>query len=353
MLLFKHLFKSFVMPDMRRMPVFLSICLFYSTIAGAQDTLPKFSVTARSTGKILISWHNNFASITKISIQRSSDSLKNFTTLLTVPDPRLPENGAVDNRALDPNFFYRLFIVLENGNYLFSKSQRPHPNSVSAIAKDRDLANDPGKDLQKDPLKDPLKDPSKDPLKDPHDIDPGDEDSSVDKMDRQRVRFLGNTSKERPAIKGPLRIRARPDIEIEKIVYLKKGDSVIGELSNKQIRGFRDSILNRTKDTLVFIDGDTLLVKSFVPKEVYKISAYVFTGKFGNIHVKLPEAAKRNYSLKFFDDGNKLLFELTAIRDPTLILDKTNFQHAGWFRFELYEENKLKEKNKLFIPKDF
>jgi hypothetical protein len=333
------------MPDMRRMPVFLSICLFYSTIAGAQDTLPKFSVTARSTGKILISWHNNFTSITQISIQRSSDSVKNFTTLLTVPDPRLPENGAVDTRAIDPNFYYRLFIVLENGNYLFSKSQRPHPNSLAMIAKDKDLSNDPRKDTQKDPLKDP------------HDIDPGDDDSSddknVEKMDRQRVRFVGNTSKERPAIKGPSRIRVLPDIEIEKIIYLKKGDSVIGELSNKQIRGFRDSVLKRTKDTLVFIDGDTLLVKSFVPKEVYRVSAYVYTGKYGNVHVILPEAAKKNYSVKFFDDGNKLLFELTAIRDPTLILDKTNFLHAGWFRFELYEENKLKEKNKLFIPKDF
>jgi hypothetical protein len=329
------------MPDMRRMPVFLSICLFYSTIAGAQDTLPKFSVTARSTGKILISWHNNFTSITQISIQRSVDSLKNFTTLLTVPDPRLPENGAVDTRALDPNFYYRLFIVLENGNYLFSKSQRPHANSQALVAKDKDLSNDSPKDVQKDPVKDP------------HDIDPADEDSSMDKIDRQRVRFLGATNKEKPAIKGPSRIRALPNIEIEKIVYLKKGDSVIGELSNKQIRGFRDSILNHTKDTLVFIDGDTLLVKSFVPKEVYRVSAYVYTGRYGNVHVILPEAAKKNYSVKFFDDGNKLLFELTAIRDPTLILDKTNFLHAGWFRFELYEENKLKEKNKLFIPKDF
>ena len=47
------------------------------------------------------------------------------------------------------------------------------------------------------------------------------------------------------------------------------------------------------------------------------------------------------------------LFELTEIKDPSLIVDKTNFQHAGWFRFELYDGDQLKEKNKLFIPKEF
>ena len=51
--------------------------------------------------------------------------------------------------------------------------------------------------------------------------------------------------------------------------------------------------------------------------------------------------------------NNKLMFELSEIKDPTLIVDKTNFQHAGWFRFELYDGDQLKEKNKLFIPKEF
>jgi hypothetical protein len=310
---------------MHRTSVFLLITLFYCSIAGAQDTLPRFSVTARGAGKILVSWHNNFTSISQISIQRSSDSLKNFTTLLTVPDPKLPENGVVDNKAPDPNYFYRLFIVLDGGSYLFSKSQRPHSHEVVIEEKKKDV----------------------------HDVDPDQDDANVATADRQRIRFQDASSKEKPAVNGPSRIRTTPNIEIEKTIYLKRGDSVIGELTNKQLRGFRDSILNKTKDTLVFIDGDTLLVKSFVPKEVYRVSPFVYTGKYGNIHVTLPDADKKHYSVKFFDDTNKLMFELSAIKDPSLILDKTNFLHSGWFRFELYEEDRLKEKNKFFIPKDF
>src|SRR5579871_5494854 len=93
----------------------LLVCLLSSASLKAQDTLPRFTATARGPGKILISWHNKYPVVTQISIQRSADSLKNFTTLLTVPDPRLPENGAVDGKASHPNFFYRLFIVFDNG----------------------------------------------------------------------------------------------------------------------------------------------------------------------------------------------------------------------------------------------
>src|SRR6516225_8496452 len=98
----------------------LFIGTFLTVVLRAQDTLPRFSATARGPGKILISWHNSFPVVTQISIQRSTDSAKNFTTLLTVPDPRLPENGAMDSKAPHPNFYYRLFIVLENGRYLFT-----------------------------------------------------------------------------------------------------------------------------------------------------------------------------------------------------------------------------------------
>ncbi len=111
---------------MRRIPALLIVFLILGFVARAQDTLPHFSVAVRGAGKILVSWHNPFSTISQISIQRSSDSLKDFTTLLTVPDPTLPENGIVDARASSPNFYYRLFIVLQGGNYMFSHSQRPH-----------------------------------------------------------------------------------------------------------------------------------------------------------------------------------------------------------------------------------
>lgn len=86
---------------------------------------------------------------------------------------------------------------------------------------------------------------------------------------------------------------------------------------------------------------------SFVP------SIYVFTGRDGYVSIRLPEDEKpKKYSIKFFDD-EKFLFELKEIREREFKLDKTNFYHAGWFRFELYEDEKLLEKHKFYLEKDF
>jgi hypothetical protein len=148
---------------------------------------------------------------------------------------------------------------------------------------------------------------------------------------------------------------------VEKTVYIKLKDSVIGRLSGKMIAAFRDSILSKTKDTILFVHADTVLIKSYIApivpikevKEVYKISTYVFTAKDGNVNISLADAARKKYSVKFFEQDNTPLLEIKEIKDFLLIVDKVNFVHAGWFRFELYEDGKLKEKNKLFIPKDF
>jgi len=307
---------------MHRTVGFLLIGILFTTFLQAQDTLPHFSATARGPGKILISWHNNYASVSQISIQRSTDSTKNFTTLITVPDPKLPENGAMDSKAPHPNFYYRLFIVLDNGKYLFTPSRRPRSStgeSPVTAAKEAD-----------------------------------DDESNVSKMAATRILYFDPAKdRENARIKSPATIHNRPQVELSNTVFVRKGDSLIGQLSGSRIQSFRDSLLTKTKDTLLFIDGDTLQIKPFIPKEVYKVSSYVFTGKMGNIHVSLPGAAQRHYAVKFYDENNKLLFELSEIRDPSLILDKTNFHHSGWFRFELYDGDQLKEKNKLFIPKDF
>jgi hypothetical protein len=296
---------------------FLLTGVLLTSILRAQDTLPRFSAVARGPGKILISWHNRYTGVSQISIQRSADSLKNFTTLLTVPDPGLPENGAMDKAAPHPNFYYRLFIVLGEGKYLFTPSRRPGSSAETAAA---------GKE----------------------------ENEEIVKMANARVLFVDpGTDKEKNTVKSPSSIHNLPDVTLSTTVFIRKGDSLLGRLSGSRIQSFRDSLLRQTKDTLVFIDGDTLLIKPFVPKEVYRTSAYVFTGKYGNIQVALPEAAKRHYSVRFFDENNKLLFELAAIKDPSLILDKTNFHHSGWFHFELYDGDQLKEKNKFFIPKEF
>ena len=78
-------------------------------------------------------------------------------------------------------------------------------------------------------------------------------------------------------------------------------------------------------------------------------SFYVYTNREGNVYINLPDADKKEYSLKFYDDSNSLLFDIKSIKETGLTLDKTNFYHAGWFQFELYNEEKLVERHRFYL----
>jgi hypothetical protein len=70
----------------------------------------------------------------------------------------------------------------------------------------------------------------------------------------------------------------------------------------------------------------------------YIRSQYVFTNPFtGHINIELPDNAdkKAGYSLKFFDQKDKLIMEVPKVAEHSLIIDKRNFQRKGIYKFEL------------------
>src|ERR1700733_7217408 len=98
----------------------------------AQDTLPNISVTQISN-KVLISWTNPFTSLTTINIQRSYDSLKNFTTIGSVLNVKAKSNGFVDAKEFIPPQYYRVFISFEGGTYIFTQSHRPGLDTIKTV----------------------------------------------------------------------------------------------------------------------------------------------------------------------------------------------------------------------------
>ena len=94
-------------------------------------------------------------------------------------------------------------------------------------------------------------------------------------------------------------------------------------------------------------------VKPIIKKPEFVPSFYVYTNKDGYVFVNLPDADRKKYHIKFFEEDDSFLFEIKNIRESALTLDKANFIHSGWFKFELYNEDKLVEKNKFYLPKEF
>jgi hypothetical protein len=140
--------------------------------------------------------------------------------------------------------------------------------------------------------------------------------------------------------------------EATRIITIRKYDSIVVQIFYSNYKLFKDSILTNTKDTLFIVSQDEIIIKPYDPYNFYKPSVYVVTNADGFIEIKLSDASIKDYKLIFFDNGKKL-FTINHITDTDFVIDKANFQHAGWFNFELYEDNRLKERNKILLQKDF
>lgn len=217
--------------------------------AAAQDTLPSFSAVIRS-GKIIVSWVNPYEKVVQITIQRSTDSLQGFRSIVTIPDPNTAVNGYLDAKAPDTRQFYRLYVQLPAGRFYLTKSQRPFVDSSRSV---------------------------------------------------------------------------------------------------------RFELARNTKSGIRFTDGksveDSIRLDIQEPRNLYKPSERVYSDPDGNVTLDFPEAGKKKYRIVFLLNDGKPGMSLSNLKEPLLTLDKANFQRSGWHEFELYEDDTLKEKNKVFIPR--
>lgn len=236
----------------------LTFCILSSFHADAQKILPGITVK-NIGGKIVVSWQNAFTKpVTDIFIQRSYDSLKNYTTIGSVLNPQSRENGYADPNPPYNKMYYRVSISFQGGDYTFSTPERP-VKDIPVPVKNTD------------------------------------------------------STKNNQAT------------EDEIYPWLAKPGS--------------DSIV--------------LIAPPKKENEITYPSEHIFATKDNNIIIHLPEAAAKKYLVKFYDETDNFLFELTRLNEEYLILEKVNFVRSGWFHFELYENGKLIEKNKFqIVPKE-
>lgn len=126
---------------MPRRSFLLTIAIsFLALSVAAQETLPGITVKNMG-GQIIVSWVNNYKSpVANISIQRSYDSLKNYSTIGSVLNPLNIENGYADVKPPYNKMYYRVFVSFEGGKYEFSKVARPVKEIIPETAAVPDTA---------------------------------------------------------------------------------------------------------------------------------------------------------------------------------------------------------------------
>lgn len=294
----------------------------------AQDTLPAFSVINRN-GKVILSWVNNFPVVKQMSIQRSFDSTKGFKTILTLPDPTSVTNGFLDNNAPDAILFYKLYILLDSGKYVFSKSKRPEKKSMQEVVSRPAVTAANATTTTKNDSK----------------------PAAVNNPGNNTV-----TAPAQPVNVGPAVLNKPNDsaaktgvsVKNEPLSTITTNPTPADEAPGKKYAVESAPLSTKKKSDGLKPDSSTLSARP----EVVKPSSYIFTNADGNVTMVLPIEKTHEYSIKFFEDRGDMVFQISRIKEHIVILDKSNFMHSGWFRFELYENGILKEKNKIQIPKD-
>ena len=285
------------MTQLRNILFLIALVFLFNNSVKAQDTLPHFTVRQLAKGKVQVSWINPYDKVVQMIVQRSFDSTKYFRSVFSSQSPWLPQNGFVDNNAsVDYKVYYRVHYVLEGGAYFFTPSKSPEKYTTIKVVK----------------------------------IKP-DEKEETNSDDKNQTDEGTKTIK----------------------IYKKNKDSLIAEINYKDYRRFRDSVNKKTKDTIQTTENDDeIIIKPYVPKPVWKASTYIFTNDYGFVRILIPLAKQYKYKIIFYNEQNEEVLTIKHVKEKDLILDKSNFKNSGWFYFELYENEKLKEKNKIYVGID-
>ena len=369
----------------------LAFLIVISPKGNAQGALPDFSVKELSQGKIQISWINPYSNCIQLAVQRSSDSINNFRTIFSSQSPELPANGFVDNRLfLQTKTYYRIFYVLKGGAYFFSKSRGLETKLSIPIAlltpkklpiRQKDLTSIRINKLivlrlapnEYKHFKDSIFSKTKDDLKRIYDR-MVEWMPSVNNNQRKFYYVYKNESLLCEILKGSfpsfidsIRLTTRDTLVyltqdhillksyLEPplpFVYIYRNDSLLLELDRAYYNSFKDSIAVKTKDTLLILSVNRVDIHPFQPKYFWQPSKYVYTNTKGYVTIRIPLAEALHYRLIFYEENGSELFRIKSINETELLLDKTVFIHAGWFYFELFENEKMKEKNKFFLGKE-
>ncbi len=262
----------------------------------AQETLPNITVN-NLNGKIIVSWLNDYKKpIANIFIQRSYDSLRNFKTIGSVLNPSNLENGFPDNHAPYAKMYYRILVTFEGGSYEIGPARKPF----------REASPLPPFVMIQEPEYTPPK--AADSIQRPKEI----------KKDSAIVQ---------PPIVPPVLVDSLKRITAEQ------------------------EIINRSVPKLNLVTDSILTVRPKSIVETAYPSARVFTSKQNTLVIAIPSALIKRYQVKFYTEESEFLFEISKVKEDVLIIDKENFVRSGWFYFEIYEDGKLIEKSRFFIPK--
>lgn len=273
--------------------VFFSFLFVFIASAGRVDAqaplLPDIAI-ASDKGVNVLSWTCQYDGIKSIAVQRSSDSVFNYTTVGYVKDLKKGPQAFIDGHPQAGNNWYRLYIGFSSDLTWYSNTVKVYIDSATLLNKSVIPPND---SLQKYASSINLK--PDDIIATSSDVEPTTNYTPGTVAPAARPATTSGTVAARPAPK--LNLNIPKGEEANQFTYIK--------------------------------------------------SRHVFTNPFtGHVTLELPEDSRKIYAIQFFKQGDERtpVLDIPRLRKSKVIIDKRNFQGKGVYKFVLYEgTNKMDE----------
>lgn len=275
----------------------------------AQPMLPDIAVS-KDKGINIITWNCQYDGLKSIAVQRSSDSVYNYTTIGYVKNLKKGVQAYIDGHPNPGKNYYRLYIVFNSQLTWYSNRTRMKVDSAELLNKRVLPPND-----------------------------------SLQKLVNALVFAKADTTTTAAA---------------------KTAEVTIPETGTIDKLGANTGI-NQMEGDSSLLSPDLSLSTVNVPPPPPKItinipevsedegisfvqSQYVFTDPFsGHVTISLNDCKDHYYTLIFLTEDDKKIMEIEKITEPTVILDKRNFNKKGIYKFELKKDHKLFESGRISI----
>ena len=260
------------------------ISIFATTQVYAQTEPPVLPdvIAASDKGINVISWTCQYDGIKTIAVQRSADSVFNYTTIGYVKNIKKGTQAFIDGHPQPGANWYRLYIAFSSDLTWYSNNIKVMVDSATILEKGVIPPND---SLQK--------------YASTVQINP--EDIIASTLEPAAPTVGNVTPVQRPALNSDgTTVATKPTAKLN---------------------------LNLPKD-------------DEVNQFTYVKSRHVFTNPFtGHVTLELPDDMREPYAIKFYKQGDEKtpVLEVPRLRKAKVIIDKHNFQGKGMYKFVLFK----------------
>ncbi len=274
--------------------------------AFGQPALPDVAVLERDN-IVLLSWRCQYSSVKSIAVERSRDSLRDYSVIGYVKNTKKGVQAFADGHPLPGKSYYKLTITFNSGLKWTSNDCSVYVDSVKYMKTNRTLPDN-------DSLQAFIKTEAK-------------------------ISALNVTPEPLPE-NGDRNYKADTTALVNIVVLFKEEVPRI-KVAGKPIDQ-KDGISSRVSIIIpeVGVGGVRLTKSPFV--SVNSVT--------GHIDVEVPDNVRKNrYAVRFFDQSGASAVTIPYIKYNHIIVDKRNFQHSGRLKFILTKDGKELESGYIYL----